>query len=453
VSLAAVTTAASVLSRYRPELVEAGAIVAAEAQPARGFEPGPELLQAGPAFDALSEGCDLAAVRLGDYRGRSITLLDLMRDPATRTTKTFASRLIVGRAIRHIQRTGERVLLVSPSSGNKATALRAAVQLAVERSLVEPDRLQTAVVVPRASVGKLWSSGLAERSDLAQRNPVFVSSAADPESVKGIARSFADGWGPRSLAETGVRVWHTMALDNYRVADAVRACFEAEAFPPGERGRVHAHAVSSGFGLLGYDLGRRVLARGSGEGGGEASFLLVQHLRTPDLVLAVRRGGGPSAPAYRRDPSGRFVQGEDPTFPAVADTPDEQLDATFYTRRPATTEAVSELLARGGGGGIVVSGAECLARYQEIGALLQPAGVALPADPGDLREWALVMAMTGVLLAADRGLLPRDAEVVVHGSGSYAVDDYRPLEPAATIPAEAPKDMAEPILRALRGEG
>jgi hypothetical protein len=450
VTLAAAAIATSVLSRYRPDLVEAARLVGAEAGPASGFHPGPELLEEGRAFDALSEGCDLAAARLGEYRGRSLTLLDLRRDPATRTTKTFASRLIVGRAIRHVRSTGERVVLVSPSSGNKATALRAAVQLAVERSLVGAEELQTAMVVPEASAWKLWSSALAERADLARRNPVFVSRAADPESVKGMARSFVEGWGPRLWDEAGVRLWHTMALDHYRVADAVRACFEAEAFPAERAGRVHAHAVSSGFGLLGYDLGRRVVARRGG-GGPEPAFLLVQHLRTPDLVLAVRRGGSATVPAYRPE-AGRFVQAGDPIFPAVTGDPQERLDATFYTHRPATTEAVRELLARGGGGGIVVSRAECVERYEEVAGLLERAGVALPADPDDLREWALVMAMTGVLLAADRGLLAPEADVVVHGSGSYGVDDYRPLDPAAFIPAEGPEDLAGPALRAVRGE-
>jgi hypothetical protein len=59
--------------------------------------------------------------------------------------------------------------------------------------------------------------------------------------------------------------------------------------------------------------------------------------------------------------------------------------------------------------------------------------VALPDDPSQLREWSLVMALTGVLNAIDRGLVPDGKEIVIHGSGSYTAQDYAPLAPNAEV--------------------
>ena len=54
-------------------------------------------------------------------------MLDLTGNPGTHTTKTFASLLIVARAVEYIRRTGEKVVIFSPTSANKGTALRDAV--------------------------------------------------------------------------------------------------------------------------------------------------------------------------------------------------------------------------------------------------------------------------------------------------------------------------------------
>lgn len=50
---------------------------------------------------------------LGLYRNIPLRLFDLRQNENTQTTKTFASTLIVARAIRHIQETGESILLFS----------------------------------------------------------------------------------------------------------------------------------------------------------------------------------------------------------------------------------------------------------------------------------------------------------------------------------------------------
>ncbi len=105
----------------------------------------------------------------------------------------------------------------------------------------------------------------------------------------------------------------------------------------------------------------------------------------------------------------------------------ENLDPTFYTHRPATSAEINEVIRRDGGDGIVVSRHECLARYPQIRELLAGARVRLPADPGDVREWADVMVMTGVLNAVERGLVEPGAEIVVHGSGTYDSADFTPV--------------------------
>jgi uncharacterized protein DUF6002 len=66
--------------------------------------------------------------------------------------------------------------------------------------------------------------------------------------------------------------------------------------------------------------------------------------------------------------------------------------------------------------------------------------VALPADPRRLREWSLVMAVTGLLNAVDRGVVPAgEDDIVIHASGSYGTDDFTAL-PEGDLRAVADED-------------
>lgn len=150
-------------------------------------------------------------------------------------------------------------------------------------------------------------------------------------------------------------------------------------------------------------------------------------------------------PTFTRRPDGRYVQHDDPSFPQVTDDPAEDLDSTFYSRQPATSPTMSGIIARHGGGGIVVSGRECRARYPHIRELLQPFGMRLPGDLGMLREWSLVMAMTGIMNAIDRGLVAAGSAIVVHASGSYSDGDFTPLPQPCTIPVRSLGDMSGPL--------
>lgn len=87
---------------------------------------------------------------------------------------------------------------------------------------------------------------------------------------------------------------------------------------------------------------------------------------------------------------------------------------------------MNELIQGQGGGGLVVSLAECLQRYAQVRNILSEAKVRLPADPRALREWSLVMAVTGVLTGIDRGLIG-EQDILVHGSGSYSTADFDSL--------------------------
>jgi hypothetical protein len=170
------------------------------------------------------------------------------------------------------------------------------------------------------------------------------------------------------------------------------------------------------------------------------------------MVLSLRHGSfeRDNLPGYRRDPAtGLYRQDAeeaDPHFPARIHDPDEVLDPTFYTRRPVTSVEMNEIIGRFGGDGIVVSRHECLERYPDIRARLAGHERGLPADPGTLREWSLVMAMTGVLGAIDRGLLEPGADVVVHGSGWYGTADYQALDPSSAHTVESAADVAEAVL-------
>ncbi|ASU83873.1 hypothetical protein CDO52_14745 [Nocardiopsis gilva YIM 90087] len=387
-----------------------------------------------PRMDArLAEffgAADVSVTRLGSYRGKDVTFLNLMRNPRTRTTWTLPSHVMVARAIRHIWSTGEPITLLTPSSANKGTALRDAVLRAIECGLVSADDLQMVTLIPESARDKLWSSSLNEDSGLRARNPVAIYSGDEPSNVKKIAREFVDQYGKEFTARTGRRLWYTLDIDNYRAVDALRAAVERRLAPTAGR-RIHVHAVSSAYGLLGHHFGRSLLSGTGGEAGDPPpSYFLVQHLGRPEMVLNLYHGdfSNEHVPDYRLDgEAGLYRQDQEAHFPHVADDPEEFLDITFYAYQAATSSDMNDIIAKQGGGGIVVSRRECLDRYNEITKLLAPAGITLPSDPARLRDWSLVMAAAGLLLGVDRRLIDAEDDVLLHGSGSYTQDDFTPI--------------------------
>ncbi|QFR95902.1 DUF6002 family protein [Streptomyces tsukubensis] len=392
------------------------------------FNPGPELPGMTSGIREFFSASGLHHASMGEYGGKRLALLNLALNPGTRTTKTFASLLTVARAVRFIQETGERVMILTPSSANKATAMRDAVLRALRLDLVTPEQLSVSVVIPQGSTSKLWDSELHRDPELQARNPVAVYPGTDPAGVKALARHVVDAYGSALKDAAGVNLWYTLDLNNYMAADVVRAFVESELFPP-VAPRLHVHAVSSAYGLLGHAQGRALLDESTREHTPRPRYFLVQHLGAPDMVLSLYHGGTSRdlVPAYRYDDmTGLFEQRTDPRFPYLTADTSETLDTTFYTRNPPTSARMNELIHSHGGGGIVVSLHECLSRYAQVRALLRKARLELPADPRELREWSLVMAMTGLLNAVDRGLIDEE-DVLVHGSGCYSVHDYSVL--------------------------
>jgi Family of unknown function (DUF6002) len=421
-----------------PRAIEACVPDPAPVSSVDGFDPGFALPELTPAVRRFFAPAVAAWRPLGSYRGHRLVLLDLTGNPATHTTKTYASLLIVARAVEYLRRTGEPVVIFSPTSANKGVALRDAVLRALEAGLADPDQLRVVTLAPASCRDKLRGSRLSEEARLRARNPVLIYPGADPEAVKSIGREFVRRHAGEYLRRTGARLWYTLDLANYLVADTARAFFEQAVDPPAPgHPRLHAHAVSSAFGLLGYHQGRQVLeAAGAADPALRPASLLVQHLGAPDMVLHLRTGGFDPAglPTFHRDrQTGLAHQSTDPHYPAAAYDPAEILDRTFYTHQPATSARMDEIIHRYGGDGIVVSLHECLQRYPALVALLAGAGRGLPADPRALREWSVVMALTGVCNAVDRGLVAPDREIVVHGSGWYTAADCPPLTGAVEV--------------------
>jgi hypothetical protein len=147
--------------------------------------------------------------------------------------------------------------------------------------------------------------------------------------------------------------------------------------------------------------------------------------------------------------SGLYRQDRDPHFPQLTHSVDEVLDPTFYTRAPVTSSEMKQRIRGDGGGGIVVSLYECLQRYAHIRALLNQSAVTLPSDPRELREWSLVMAMTGVLNAIDRHVIPADTNVVVHASGSYGIQDYTPIPATDLTEIRDSDELADQVTTAV----
>lgn len=387
---------------------------------------------------------------LAPYRDHRVFLLDLTANPGTQTTKTLASLLIVARAVEYIRRSGEPVLIFSPTSANKGVGLRDAVLRALDAGLVRPDQLRVVTLAPVSCLPKLRSSALSRDERLRRLNPVLVYTGEQPEDVKRLGREFAARHAAVIRRTRSTNVWFSLELANYLVADTTRAFFEQRVHPvdDGPR-RVHAHAVSSAFGLLGYHRGREILERdGVSAQRNRPESLLVQHLGTPDMVLGLRHGSFDRSlvPRYHHDAaSGLFTQHSDPRFPAHTYSPVEVLDPTFYTRRPPTSEAMNRIIEQFGGDGIVVSLAECVARYPYLRTFLLDERYRLPADFRTLREWSLVMALTGVLHAVDRRLIAPGRDVVVHGSGCYADEDYEVIEAGAVTAVATADQVAEAV--------
>ncbi|MFD9940679.1 DUF6002 family protein [Nonomuraea sp. NPDC059023] len=448
-SLSTVETTANLLTDFYDQLPRSIAACVADPEPVRepaGFSPGFLLPELDDDVRGFLDVATAAWRPLGDYGGHDLSLLDLAGNPGTGTTKTFASLLIVARAVEYIRRYGEPITIFSPTSANKGTALRDAVLRAIDHGLADPAELRVVILAPESCQAKLRASRLSSDPALAALNPMLVYGGEHPEDVKAIGRRFADKYAGEFRAAGG-NLWFSLELGNYLVADTARAFFEQRAAPDAGP-RLHAHAVSSAFGLLGYHRGREVLElAGLADPAARPASLLVQHLGTPDMVLNLRHGGfeRDNAPVYEAV-DGRYVQSADPRFPQVTYDPAEVLDPTFYTHRPATSPAMNELIARHGGDGIVVSLAECVERYPRLREMLAGTGRELPADFRTLREWSLVMALTGVLNAIDRGLVEAPRDVVVHGSGSYSTADYEVLPRSAQIMVDGAEDVARAVL-------
>ncbi|TQJ01797.1 hypothetical protein FB471_1513 [Amycolatopsis cihanbeyliensis] len=420
--------------------------------PAR-FSPGFDLPRPDAGVQRLYSAATTRWCPLGEYAGHRLTLLDLASNPGTHTTKTFASLLIVARAIAYIRRTGEPITIFSPTSANKGTALRDAVLRAIEAELVTPEQLRVVILAPESCRDKLRASRMSTDSTLRELNPLLLYRGAPAESVKRLGREFVDAHAGQ-LKREGRNLWFSLELANYLIADTARAFFEHAVDPTDVSGgpRWHAHAVSSAFGMLGYHHGRTVLEdAGLATPASRPATLLVQHMATADMVLSLRTGSFErhGLPRYSAEPgTGLHRQdGEgDPHFPTTTYDPDETLDPTFYTRRPATSPAMNELIGRFGGDGIVVSLHECLHRYPEIRAMLAGHERGLPVDVRGLREWSLVMALTGVLNAVDRGLITPGADIVVHGSGWYSADEYQPPGESSTTTVTTVDDIAAAVI-------
>lgn len=432
------------LFRYYPEIQAVARHVAA----GRAAPMEIPLVPEGPSR-ALAEFSDVTDIALTQVEP-GLHVLDLMRNPGTRTAQTMASLLMVARAADHIRRTGEGVLLLTPTSGNKGTALRDAVARAYASGLAYPELLRIVTVVPPPSRGKLRSCPLDGNAQLRRANPVVLADVDGPAGVEPLSGHVAATEADRVLDRSGFRLWHTPDLDNYRVADATRAFVEAALLPiTGDSPpRLHLSAVSSASGLLGYHLGHQVLSAGLPGWASPAwhpGFFLVQQLATADMVTSLL-GAGP--PVYERSADQVWRQRRMPEFPPETDDPHEVIDPTFCTKEPPTRASVNAIVGRHGGGGVVVARRECAQRLPRVRAMAAEAGIAIDVDPDRIGEWSLVKALTGALVARERGLVDARVDVVVHASGHYGDESVPPMRDDHIANAATGEDLARLVMRA-----
>lgn len=444
---------ANTLTRFYPQLHWAAKKLEAASTASNWFEPAWSLPELTPELEEFFSATDIAFYDLGEYRGHQLYLQDLTQNPGTHTTKTFGSSSIVARAVKHTQVTGEPIVLVTPSAANKAVALRNAVLRAYRSGLSDPERLRVVTVVPQSSQPKLWASELDSDPELRRINPIGAYSGAEREHVKKITTAAIDQLSTGGAAVNGFRIWYTLNPNNYRLADLVRTLAEYALIPPaGERW--HTHAVSSAYGFLGHDLGRQYVEENGAGQDVPQKYLLVQHLETPDLVSAVTGLDVAQVvnDSFSFSPEiGMFVRpdGADLRLPGFCYGPQERLERTFYTRNPPTTDAVVDVLRRRGGTGMVVSLPEALQAYPFVRSLFSQGGFdRLPEDPRWLREWAMVMASVGGLNAIDRGIIPSNADVVIHGSGAYSEGEFQQLDRSRLIDVDSAEDVKNMVVAA-----
>ncbi|WP_432069770.1 DUF6002 family protein [Streptomyces sp. AA1529] len=429
----------------------------AGADPA-GFAPDGEL----PALDGPLRGYLAAAgtrvTRLPDHRGVRWQLFDHCAAAGSRTAQPDTALLLVARAVQHTRRTGRRIALLAPSSGNLASTLRDALLRAHRYGLAHPDQVRVIALVPAAARHKVADSPLARHPELRRRNPLVVHHGAEPGAVHELAAAYCRAHARALRTGTGTALWYVRDPVEHRAAAALRAFVERDALGAAPAaGRVHAQTADTGSAALGHRAGSALAADGAADAAGPRP-LLVQQPRTCGLVLHLLTGScsREGAPRYRYDAARRLhhqaAGSPDPHFPRTAHHPEEVVEPAFFTRAPGTAPEVSALLRAHGGTGIVVSRYECLARYPSLRALLAPAGVALPADPARLADWSLVMALTGALNAAERGL-PAGPEVVVHRTAAHGAADRAPVPGALARYADSADELHAVLTGALDDRG
>ena len=116
------------------------------------------------------------------------------------------------------------MLIFTPTSANKGTALRDAVLRALDAGLVTPDQLRVAVLAPRSCADKQRSSRLSTDAELRRLNPLLRYDGERPEDVKALGREFVRRYAEGAHAREGLNVWFAVdrsAVDGPRPARRV----------------------------------------------------------------------------------------------------------------------------------------------------------------------------------------------------------------------------------------
>lgn len=395
------------------------------------FEPAFKLPELNEDFIQFYEVAQISLEEMGKYQGKKIQLLNLIKNPNTQTTKTLASLLMVARAINHINESGKGILIFTPSSGNKATALRDAVERAIKYKLVDKTMLRIITLTPSNAIYKLRETELTTDPTLALLNPVFSYKGTVSQDVKAIGKEFIEKYGNKIANEHNLDIWYSLDILNYKVADAIRAFYDYEfSFKKNKKDRrLHAHSVSSAYGLLGFNYGQEFMEECGIIDVDKPGYLLIQHASTSDMVLNLLNNSFSqlNVPNYDKNDQGLYMQTSNKHFPFYTWDPQENLEPTFYTKEPPTSEEMNLLIKNNGGNGIVVSLYECMQKYSEIKKILLKANISIPSDPRKIFEWSLIMALTGVMNAVDRKLIDEFDEIIIHASGIYVEGDYQQL--------------------------
>lgn len=301
-------------------------------------------------------------VRIGDYRGVAVDVLDLSSLSTTGTFKDWIAATVMAEAVAHAH-----PVVIAQSSGNTGNAIaRYAAQAAIQCVILYPPASRRRILPELAALPGVH----------------FIEVDAPETQIKQALADASQRLGIPTVPDLNVQ-YEANKLRAYVLRDAAEVC--------GHSWDWHAQALSSAYGPLGFYQGLREMRSAV-----VPRFLGVQQEAVSPFAAAI---GGQSG-----DPAARMLE---PTLFRAAPP-------------PSLVSEVRQVCAESGGTVRMLSNKRYLRLERRAVAALEAAGVAVTRDPGgEPRERAGLYSLVGAWDAIDKGEIePGHRVLAVHTGGS-----------------------------------